>query len=78
MFKRRLLACSFCGRSATQVAKLVAGPKVYICDFCVAEASRIMNTPDATDTPRSSSKSVWVSLTVRLSRLLTRAQFRAA
>jgi len=78
MFKRRLLACSFCGRSATQVAKLVAGPKVYICDFCVAEASRIMNTPDAKETPRSAAKSVWVSLTVRLSRLLTRAQFRAA
>jgi len=36
------LTCSFCGRSAAEVAKLVAGPKVYICDRCVAIASRIM------------------------------------
>lgn len=32
MFKRRALACSFCGKGAAQVTKLVAGPKVYICD----------------------------------------------
>jgi ATP-dependent protease Clp ATPase subunit len=39
---RRTLACSFCGRSARDVAKLVAGPKVYICDVCAARAIRIM------------------------------------
>jgi len=78
MFNRRHLACSFCGKSATQVAKLVAGPKVYICDSCVAEATRIMNTPDATVTPRSASRSVWTSLAERLSRLFRRVQFRAA
>ncbi len=39
---RRRLTCSFCGRSEADVAKLVAGPKVYICDRCVVEASRIM------------------------------------
>ena len=27
--------CSFCGRSQTEVRKLIAGPKVYICDICV-------------------------------------------
>jgi ATP-dependent Clp protease ATP-binding subunit ClpX len=37
------LACSFCGKSAAEVSKLVAGPKVYICDVCVATASRIMS-----------------------------------
>ena len=42
MFGRRRLACSFCGKGAVDVAKLVAGPKVYICDECVAVASRIM------------------------------------
>jgi ATP-dependent protease Clp ATPase subunit len=36
MFGRRRLACSFCGKDAADVAKLVAGPKVYICDECVA------------------------------------------
>ena len=45
---RRLLACSFCGKKETEVARLVAGPnayirrKVYICDGCVSIASRIM------------------------------------
>lgn len=54
MFRRRL-ACSFCGRSETEVAKLVAGPKVYICDQCAAEAMRIMGQPhdDASRPSRS-------------------------
>ena len=30
-----LLRCSFCGRAQPQVAKLIAGPNVYICDGCV-------------------------------------------
>lgn len=44
---RKRLACSFCGRSAADVTKLVAGPHVYICDGCVAIAQRIM--ADAVD-----------------------------
>jgi hypothetical protein len=44
MFKRKLLCCSFCGKTETQVAKLVAGPRVYICDECVAAARRIMDS----------------------------------
>lgn len=39
---RRELACSFCGKSETNVAKLVAGPGVYICDQCAAQVVRIM------------------------------------
>jgi ATP-dependent Clp protease ATP-binding subunit ClpX len=46
MFMRRRLACSFCGKDAADVAKLVAGPKVYICDQCVTVASRIMEGGD--------------------------------
>ncbi len=44
----RKLACSFCGKAATEVAKLVAGPRVlfrrrvYICDECIASARRII------------------------------------
>jgi hypothetical protein len=34
MPKRKQLTCSFCGKSESEVAKLVAGPKVYICDEC--------------------------------------------
>lgn len=29
------LYCSFCGKSQHEVAKLIAGPTVYICDECV-------------------------------------------
>ena len=43
MFLNIRLACSFCGKRASEVSKLVAGPKVYICDVCVATASRIMS-----------------------------------
>ena len=42
---RSKLSCSFCRRSATEVAKLVAGPRVYICDRCANEVIRIMNEP---------------------------------
>jgi ATP-dependent protease Clp ATPase subunit len=31
--------CSFCGRSRQECAKLIAGPGVFICDRCVAQAS---------------------------------------
>ena len=47
MFVRRKLACSFCGKSAAEVSKLVAGPRVFICDTCAATALRIMSNPDA-------------------------------
>ena len=33
-----LLHCSFCGRAQQQVAKLIAGPNVYICNDCVTLA----------------------------------------
>jgi ClpX C4-type zinc finger protein len=37
------LACTFCKRSEHQVAKLVAGPGVYICDACIEIAHRIVH-----------------------------------
>jgi hypothetical protein len=36
--------CTWCSRPPSEVAKLVAGPNVYICDACVAEAERAMKT----------------------------------
>jgi ATP-dependent protease Clp ATPase subunit len=46
MFFRRKLACSFCGKTAAQVSKLVAGRRAYICDACTAEAQRLMSDSD--------------------------------
>ena len=45
------LRCSFCRRHAADVAKLVAGPRVYICDRCVVIATEVMNEPVDPDQP---------------------------
>ena len=50
--ERGLLACSFCGKNEHRVRKLVAGPSSYICDECVAIASRIIEQSDAGDSGR--------------------------
>jgi hypothetical protein len=34
--------CSFCGKSPTQVKKLIAGPTAYICDECVDLCGEIL------------------------------------
>jgi ATP-dependent Clp protease ATP-binding subunit ClpX len=39
---RTVLSCSFCDRPSTEVAKLVAGPSVYICDSCVGLCNEIL------------------------------------
>jgi hypothetical protein len=33
--------CSFCGRPRDVCAKLIAGPRVFICDRCVMQATRL-------------------------------------
>ena len=42
MLRLRKLRCSFCRKDESEVAKLVAGPRVYICDACVAIATKII------------------------------------
>jgi hypothetical protein len=60
------LRCSFCRKDETKVAKLVAGPGVYICDECVAIASQIMkdSSPDANPPPVVET-SIWRKLVGR-------------
>ena len=58
MLKRKL-ACSFCGKREDEVAKLAAGPRVFICDACVAEAQRVMNDPSAGAAVAASRPTVW-------------------
>jgi ATP-dependent protease Clp ATPase subunit len=43
MFFRKLLHCSFCGKNQAEVSKLVAGPRVYVCDECASIVSRIID-----------------------------------
>jgi ATP-dependent Clp protease ATP-binding subunit ClpX len=46
-----LTMCSFCGKSHSEVKKLIAGPGVYICNECVDVCGNILakelNPPDA-------------------------------
>jgi ATP-dependent Clp protease ATP-binding subunit ClpX len=51
MFFRKL-RCSFCRRTEAEVKKLVAGPRVYICDTCAHEAVRIMDASPSTSADR--------------------------
>jgi ATP-dependent Clp protease ATP-binding subunit ClpX len=45
------LRCSFCGKSADDVKKLIAGPKVFICDECIEACQQIL-ADDAASVPR--------------------------
>ena len=36
------LSCSFCGKSQNEVRKLIAGPKVCICDECIGLCNQII------------------------------------
>ncbi|MCW5200262.1 hypothetical protein VU07_00370 [Desulfobulbus sp. F4] len=40
-------ACSFCGREEAEVARLIAGPDVYICSECVDICSGMIKEPTA-------------------------------
>ncbi len=35
--------CSFCGREKKEVVNLIAGPKIYICNFCIDNAKNILD-----------------------------------
>lgn len=46
-----LLKCSFCGKSQKQVAQLIAGPQIYICDECVSLCNEIIEERSAEASP---------------------------
>jgi hypothetical protein len=49
MKTHELASCSFCGKTKDHVAKLIAGPGVYICDECVRLCDDIL-VEDASET----------------------------
>ena len=67
------LRCTFCGKQHTEVAKLIAGPGIYICDECVNLCVGILAENTAAKTP---SLPEWASLTDN--ELLQRIPFIAA
>jgi len=42
----RSLVCSFCGKDASSVRRLIAGPRGHICDDCVHTCSRMLDAAD--------------------------------
>ncbi len=47
---RRLIKCSFCGKTQNLVRKLIAGPAgVYICDECIKVCEKIIETDQYAD-----------------------------
>ena len=56
-----LTMCSFCGKSHSEVKKLIAGPGVYICNECIEVCSNILEkelggTPAKGKTPAEKPK----------------------
>lgn len=48
IMKDKELTCSFCGKGANEIEKLVAGPGVYICNRCHEIAGYYMDNPNQT------------------------------
>jgi ClpX C4-type zinc finger len=67
------LRCSFCSRQYTDVAKLIAGPGIYICDGCVSLCVGILEVDAPAEPP---SLPEWASLSD--DELLERIPFIAA
>jgi len=72
MTKLSKLRCSFCGKNETEVLKLVAGPRVYICDKCVAIASQIMSDSRGDSLPPKVQPGIWSKLLTRARQVLHR------
>jgi ATP-dependent protease Clp ATPase subunit len=72
----RRLACSFCGRGEKDVEKLVAGPRVYICDRCAAAVIDIMNASDAAPPRPAQAAPTWFARVRRRVREVARTYRR--
>jgi ATP-dependent Clp protease ATP-binding subunit ClpX len=58
---QKIVKCSFCGREATEVGSMIAGPDVYICDICISSSVDILKNNLAAYNNQKSNK--WSSLT---------------
>jgi ATP-dependent Clp protease ATP-binding subunit ClpX len=48
-----LTMCSFCGKSHSEVKKLIAGPGVYICDTCITVCKNVLDKELAAENRRN-------------------------
>ena len=52
------LHCSFCGKTQHDVAKLIAGPAVFICNECVAICNQYIDAPVDAPKPKTAIPSI--------------------
>jgi hypothetical protein len=58
------LACSFCAKPDTAIAKLIAGPGIYICNECVQLCNEILGSvPEQPDDAEPPELTYWQSMT---------------
>lgn len=59
---RRVLKCSFCGKTQDQVKRLIAGPGVYICNECVDLCLSILEDENVVEHTKSDKEEKSVTL----------------
>jgi hypothetical protein len=74
----RKLRCSFCKKNESEVAKLVAGRRVYICNECVDVARRIMEDDSQVVATTEVRAGFWRSLIERISQPFKSSSGRSA
>lgn len=55
------LRCSFCGKGQDEVAKFIAGPKVFICNECVAVCIAIIADDQQANQANSAESERWLA-----------------
>ena len=72
-----MVSCSFCRKDSAHVTKMVAGPRrwlvgprVYICDACVAVSARLMGPDAAATPPVEAPRASWRTFVDRVARYL--------
>ncbi len=51
--ENKIISCSFCGKTETEVSRMIAGPGVYICNECVELCETILEEGAAASRHRS-------------------------
>ena len=51
--ENKIISCSFCGKTETEVSRMIAGPGVYICNECVELCETILEEGTAASRHRS-------------------------
>lgn len=59
---RKILRCSFCGKTQDQVKRLIAGPNVYICNECIELCLSILEDEDVYERPQPSKEEKSITL----------------